>query len=472
MSATAFPATNLDELGDDIDCAAAGPVVIGGADRFDVGAVVAGGSDHEVFSVEFVEELVARASAAVEMLQMLDASLLSKEAVTALALGTERVRRQVEAVAVTTAGHIDRTAPFRRDGVLTARAWLKHRLRLSGVEAHRRLQVARMQVLLPLWANGAATGMVGVAQSEVMAHVAANPRLDPDLLQRGAWELFLDAIDLPFKEFGANARRWEKLADPDGAADQAERNRLHRNAEIKPQPDGSWRLTASFDDIGGAEFADIFGHYLEAEFDADWAEAKARLGTGVTVLDLRRTQSQRRADALLAMARAAAAAPPWSKRPVPAVNLLIDDATFEAVLKGEFVEPLKYRDVVCRTQSGHELHTADVVNTALGPEIRRAVYDSAKVVIDLGRKQRLFRGSAREAVMLLSTVCAWVGCDAKAEWCQADHSIGWKAHGATVPWNGGPLCCRHNVLKEQGYRVSRDADGNWHTYDPDGVEIL
>jgi Domain of unknown function (DUF222) len=358
MSATAVTATDLDEAG------ALGPVVIGGADRFERGAVVVGGSDRDVFSVEFVEELVARASVAVEMLQMLDASSLSTEALSALAVGTERVRRQVAAVGVETAGHVDRTNRFRRDGTLTARAWLKHRLRLSGAEAHRRVQVARMHSLPPLWANGAAAGMVGVAQTEVMAQVAANPRLDAVVLQRGAWELFLDAIDLPFQEFEANARRWEKLADPDGAADQAERNRLHRDAEIRPQRDGSWRLTASFDDIGGAEFADIFGHYLQAEWDADW------------------------------------------------------------------------------------------------------------VVIDLGRKQRLFRGSARDAVMLLATECAWVGCDAKAEWCQADHSIAWKAHGATVPWNGGPLWCRHNGLKEQGYRVSRDADGTWHTFAPDGAEIL
>jgi hypothetical protein len=466
MGATAFSPTDVDDL------ARTGPVVVGGRDRFDGAAVVVGGSDQEVFSVEFVDELVARASAAVEMLQMLDVSLLSKDAVSTFAIGTERLRRQVDAVGVNVAGHVDRTNPFRRDGTLSVRAWLKHRLQLSGVEAHRRIQVARMQALLPLWANGAAAGMVGVAQSEVMAQVAANPRLEPEVLRRGAWELFRDAIDLPFKDFEANARKWEKLADPVGAAEQSERNRVNRDAEIKPQRDGSWHLTASFDDIGGAEFADIFGHYVQAEWDADWAEATARVGDKANMFDLRRTQSQRRADALLAMARAAAAAPPWSKRPLPAVSILIDDATFEAVLKGEHIDPLKYRDVVSRTQSGHELHAVDVVNAALWGEIRRAVYDAASVVIDLGRKQRLFKGSSREAVMLLATVCAWVGCDAKAEWCQADHSIGWKAHGCTVPRNGGPLCCRHNLLKEQGYRVSRDADGTWHTYDPDGAEIL
>ena len=135
-------------------------------------------------------------------------------------------------------------------------------------------------------------------------------------------------------------------------------------------------------------------------------------------------------------------------------------------------DPLAYRDVVCRSQSGHQLHTADAVAVALVAHVRRVVYDTQGVVIDLGRRQRLFTGAARDAVMLLATVCAWAGCDAKAQWCQADHSISWKAHGATVPRNGGPLCRRHNHLKEHGYRIHRDQHGTWHTHHPDGHEIL
>ncbi len=44
--------------------------------------------------------------------------------------------------------------------------------------------------------------------------------------------------------------------------------------------------------------------------------------------------------------------------------------------------------------------------------------------------------------------------------------------GATVPRNGGPLCGRHNILKEQGFQVFRDEHGDWHVFDPDGNEIL
>jgi len=42
----------------------------------------------------------------------------------------------------------------------------------------------------------------------------------------------------------------------------------------------------------------------------------------------------------------------------------------------------------------------------------------------------------------------------------------------TNPANGGPACGFHNRWKQTGYRVHRDPHGNWHTYRPDGTEIL
>jgi hypothetical protein len=151
--------------------------------------------------------------------------------------------------------------------------------------------------------------------------------------------------------------------------------------------------------------------------------------------------------------------------------VLIDQETFEARLRGETRHPADYAKVVCRTYTGRRLHPDDAVNTALIGHIRRVVYDSSGTVIDLGRRSRLFRGSAREAVMLLLTNCVWIGCDRPIDWCDADHSLGWKAHGATVPRNGSGLCPRHNHLKERGFHVHRDHHGNWRITDPNGNTI-
>ena len=95
------------------------------------------------------------------------------------------------------------------------------------------------------------------------------------------------------------------------------------------------------------------------------------------------------------MARAAAACPPWSERPLPLVNYLIDDATYDATLACERIDPLRYRDVVCRSKSGHELNASDIVKLSMVGHVRRVVYDAKGVIIEMGRKQRLFKGASR-----------------------------------------------------------------------------
>jgi hypothetical protein len=172
---------------------------------------------------------------------------------------------------------------------------------------------------------------------------------------------------------------------------------------------------------------------IETEPPADRARHTAsRASTALD--DLLRTQAQRSADTLLALARAAASTPPGSRGPRPTLNVLIDHETFEAHRRGEPVDPRRYRDVVVRTQSGRRLHPDD-------------------------------------AVVLLLTTCIWIGCDQPIAWCDANHSISWKAHGPTVPRNGGGLCHGHHHLKERGFQVFRDDHGTWHVIDPRGKEI-
>ena len=104
-------------------------------------------------------------------------------------------------------------------------------------------------------------------------------------------------------------------------------------------------------------------------------------------------------------------------------------------------------------------------------QVRRVVVDSAGVVINMGRRQRLFRGNARQAVLLQSSRCVVAGCATPIRRCQADHLTEWGRHGHTDGPNGAPVCGRHNRLKNSGYRVHRDDEGFWHTYRPDGTEI-
>lgn len=384
----------------------------------------------------------------------------------------EGLRRSTDAIGVAAAGSVDRRNPFRSQGFFSTKSVVKHMCRLSGPEAHRRVQAARLHDSLPAWGDAELHGRVGVAQTELMARIAVNPHIPAAVLERDAPRLLDDAIELPYDEFERRARTWEALADPDGDRASNERRHARRDATLRPLPDGGWTLTGSLPDLAGAEFQSIFAHFVDAEWRNDWAEARTRLGDDAGVSDLQRTEPQRRADALLAMARAAASTPPGSQRPQPTVDVLVDRETFEAHLAGVRRDPADYASVVVRTQDGRRLHPDDVVNAALIGHVRRAVYDTDGTIIDLGRRRRLFRGSSRDAVTLLATVCVWIGCDRPVGWCDVDHALTWRAHGATVPRNGRPLCHGHHVLKERGFEVFRDADGDWHVVDPDGNEIV
>ena len=106
--------------------------------------------------------------------------------------------------------------------------------------------------------------------------------------------------------------------------------------------------------------------------------------------------------------------------------------------------------------------------------VRRVVIGADGVIINLGRRSRLFTGSARDAALLQAVLdrgrrCLWPGC--RHRHCQIDHRHEWHHHGHTNLDNAGPLCGRHNRHKTRGYRTWRDPDGTWHIQRPDGTTI-
>ena len=191
----------------------------------------------------------------------------------AWATGVERLRRQVAAAGIGVADHLDSARSFAGLGFFTARNWMKHHLHLSGAEARYRVQEAKLRRAVRVWDNALAGGQVGVAQTRLMARIAANPRIEPEVLTVGVWNLMVDAMDVSYVEFERRALMWEAFADPIGAAERTERNRQRRHAVMHQNTDGGWALHASFDEVGGPEFSEIFSWFVDRGFDNDCAAA-------------------------------------------------------------------------------------------------------------------------------------------------------------------------------------------------------
>ena len=79
----------------------------------------------------------------------------------------------------------------------------------------------------------------------------------------------------------------------------------------------------------------------------------------------------------------------------------MDQDTFDAHTTGTRPDPTTnpagYRTRRCSTLSGKPSDPHDALGAALIGHVRRVVFDSRGVVIDMGRTSRLFTGTARQA---------------------------------------------------------------------------
>ncbi len=383
-------------------------------------------------------------------------------------------RRRVDALIAETVGIAERTAAFGEDGHASVSGWVKAACNWSGGETKAVVQSARMLHAVPATRIAAHSGSLGLSQGRLLARVFANPRCG-DQLTDSATLLLGHATSLWFDEFSVVVRRWEALADSDGAHGAHQKAHDRRDAHVSILGQHVY-VDARGGVVAGAMIEEIFDRFCDAEFHADWDAGVADHGAAMVPALLERSNAQRRFDALLAVF-AAAAASGSAGRFDPLVNVLVDQATFEhhlAALAGAGVAPLDPESVDhrrCETSTGHQLDPADMLSAALCGHVRRVVLDTAGVVIDLGRRSRLFTGGARDAVLLGDRWCIWPGCGLRSGRCQTDHSTPWASHGPTRPNNGASACARHNRWKQRGYRTSRDQYGHWHTYRPDGTEI-
>ena len=380
-------------------------------------------------------------------------------------------RRRAEGVLAAVIGVVNDRGVYRGDGHSSVNAWCRALGRWSDAECRDRIRTATLIRGCDRFRDAVCGGEIGVAQSHELGRVFANPRCGAELVDVA--DLMVDnATKLSHHEFRITVRRWEMLADMDGAhrtAEQADAGRTAGIVEVGEEI----HLHARGGLAQGAVMAEVFERFCDAEFTADWDATVARYGDNACYALMPRSDAQRRFDALYAIFERAAATDPDATAAIPLVNFVIDVATIKAYLdgSGDMAVPGDPRQRRCETVAGTPVPPSDIVAAMIWGHVRRVVVDSAGVVINMGRRRRLFTGNARQAVLLQSTRCVVAGCAAPIRRCQADHLTEWSRHGPTDGANGAPVCGRHNRLKNSGYRVHRDEQGFWHTYRPDGTEI-
>ena len=343
-------------------------------------------------------------------------------------VGLARLRSQLEAVEAETLAAYDRRRGWAADGAKSAAADLAHRTRQSKLECQSRLATARAMKRLPVAAEAWLAGDVTRDHMRVLAR-AGTARTEA-LLARDESMLVQQASSLSFAKWSKAIDYWSQHADPDGTSDAELARRERRHVSVVELPDGV-ALSGLLDPIGGSIVAAELWRIEQELFDADRAEAKARLGRDPMPSELGRTPAQRRADALVEMARRSAGS---KGRARPLFTVLLGADTFSQLCElewsGQVVAP-----------SALQAWAADAV-------LEGVLFERGTREITVSRK-RTFTGALRRLLEVRDRECFHPTCEEPAPRCQGDHVEPWGVGGWTSPDNGRLACGHHNRLRHR-----------------------
>jgi hypothetical protein len=331
----------------------------------------------------------------------------------------ERQLARLDAVVSRALGAFDDSGAWGDSGARSASAWVATSCRLPKGLVRRQLrrgrQVRQLPVLAQAWSAGA------LSAAHVDEFISRRSPVTEAALERDQELLVRHGTSLRFDHFIRALTYWEQLADPDGTEDSAESQRSRRQTYLSASLGGMWLGQMAFDPISGAIVSGELERREHELFEADWKVAKEELGRDPKVTELCRTSSQRRADAMVEMARRSASAPANGRRPEPLFTVLVGYET----LKGRIVE----------LAQGQALAPGSLVRWLDEAQLERAVFAPGRRV-EIGCRARLFTGATRRAIEVRDHECTHPYCDEPAQRCQADHIIPWSQDGPTTQENG------------------------------------
>jgi len=257
-------------------------------------------------------------------------------------------------------------------------------------------------------------------------------QLSPDAFADHEAKLVGLAATLRVAQFEKALAYWKQLADPDLVEDTAQAAFDRREAHASTTLDATVVVDALLDPVGGAIFLRELERIEQGLFEADWADARTRLGDTACETDLARSPRQRRADAMRIMAERSAAKPPGAVEPRVLLQVLVGEESLGRV---------------CELSNGRVVTPGQLVPHLDKADVERIIFDGPSKVIDVGVRRRLFQGATRAAVQVRDRGCAHDSCDAPIDRCQIDHITPWADGGHTTQANGQSLCAFHNRRK-------------------------
>ncbi|MEA5154977.1 HNH endonuclease signature motif containing protein [Raineyella sp.] len=322
-------------------------------------------------------------------------------------------------------------------------SWLADTRRMTRREVRTLLHQGRDLAQFPVLATAGLAGRLSPQQARAISHVLTElpDDLDPALLTRAQHDMVHHAAHLDSHGLAVVAEHLLEVLAPD-TADELEAERLERerrlaarNRHLSLTPDGHGSVQVR------GKLPALAAQTLIVQLDALADRDRRRALDALDPLAEDITPAMRRADALIALAEAAAlhrdAPTHGGDRPRIVVTIseerLRDLATGATLIgPGDAISASDLRRLCC---------DADLVPAVLG---------TAGEVLDVGREHRLVTPPIRTALTVRDRGCVFPGCDRPPAACHAHHIIPWQRGGATALDNLALVCPHHHGIVEPG----------------------
>jgi Domain of unknown function (DUF222)/HNH endonuclease len=399
----------------------------------------------------------------------------------------QALRRQIdrlESVFTSQVGLMHERGSANSEGYVTTAAYLRHACKLTAGAARGRVDTAGLLNDWPMVAAAFADGAISYPHAAMVTSTLATL---PAAIAVDAQPVLVEAAKLlDTRRLAQTARRLRHIIDPDGQGTLDERHYEQRWLEVAATFAGTVAINGVLDAESGA----VLLTALEALI-------------GPPSPDDERTGSQRRADALVELARVgldhASLPDVGGERPhllvVTTIEGLRGDpgaqpaelswagSVHNDTLRRLACDPIVTRVVtteptaLLRTGRGvFEPHRAKT-GTQQGekarqqrerPEISKLLLDSLPPQLrgpcqplDVGRADRLATAPMRKALLIRDRGCAAPGCLCPPGRLEAHHIVHWIDGGATAVYNLVLLCRRHHrFVHERGWQIALNADGS------------
>jgi hypothetical protein len=357
-----------------------------------------------------------------------------------------RIRAAVEAKRMRYLAALERAGVHRRDGYVSAAAWVADRFGEAAGAAKREVKVAVALEEAPAVRQALASGELPGSSLRILLDARQE---HPEAFVRDERTLVEEAVGRPADELRRLVAEWSLEVDALGPADRLQRLRERRRLSVCPTALGMVRIAGELDPGTGEPVVTA----LRAIVDAG---LRVRGGP----VD-ERTPEQRYADALGLL----------SERFLRDGDRPMVGGERPNVTVTVGLEALRSAEGSCEMDHAGSVPVSLAQALACDASITRVVLSPRSEPLDVGRRTPVVPSAIRRALIARDHGCRFPSCNRPHPWTDAHHVVHWADGGVTAIENLVLLCREHHrAIHDDGFSVRIGPEGPTFTR-PDGSRL-